>query len=325
MAMVMGEIIMEDITCLFCGKSSDQIVIEENGYKGRKCIQCGLIFISPRLTPLEIQNLYAKDQSHVSAESHISGSFAVRLHARHNLRIIKKFIDGGSILEIGAGAGYFLNEARKEGFEVYGIELNPIQADFIKSKLGIPCEESEISSHSFGKKKFDIIYHCDVISHFYDPIITFENINEKLNKNGIMVFETGNFGDVKDKYYKLVTKFQYPDHLFFFSENSLKELLLRTGFDVIKIYKYSINPLFVVEKYLQRIITIFKSKDRIKETSKNEMAASLFSNISKCSLRELIKNVYAYSMYLLCYKIGYVMPKKQRIQTVIIVARKRNS
>ncbi len=54
---------MEYIQSIFCHRSSDQIVIEENGYKGRKCSQCGLIFISPRPTfsdsptPLSLEDL----------------------------------------------------------------------------------------------------------------------------------------------------------------------------------------------------------------------------------------------------------------------------
>jgi len=69
------------------------------------------------------------------------------------------------MLEIAEGGGYFLDEAREEGFEVYGIELNSIQADFIKTKLGIPCEKPLLDIPFFDGKRFDIIYHCDVISH----------------------------------------------------------------------------------------------------------------------------------------------------------------
>ena len=141
------------------------------------------------------------------------------------------------MLEIGAGAGYFLDEARNEGFKVYGIEFNDIQAEFMRSKFGIYCEESPLDVSLFDGMKFDIIYHCDVLSHFYDPVSEFRKINDKLKKNGIVVFETGNFGDVKKEYYRFVIKFQYPDHLFFFSEKNFKELLGRTGFEFIKIYR----------------------------------------------------------------------------------------
>ncbi len=319
---------MEDIQCIFCNGNSNQIVIEENGYKGRKCPKCGLIFISPRPTFTEILNLYAHDQAQISAESHISKFFSKRLYAKHNLQIIKKYIKNGSMLEIGAGAGYFLDEARKEGFEVYGIELNNIQADFIRRKLRIHCEESPLDISLFDVKKFDIIYHCDIVSHFYDPISEFQKINNKLKKNGIVVFETGNLGDVKEEYYKFVTNFQYPDHLFFFSENNLKKLLGVTGFEFIKIYRYSILPHLMIFKMLKKIIDLIKSKEKTRNINKTQnitrVPSSNISNpkISRFSLKQLIKNAYHYFFYLIRYKIGYVMPKKGRPQTVIVIARK---
>lgn len=105
-----------------------------------------------------------------------------------------------------------------------GIEFNNIQANFIKNKLNIPCEQSPLND-----QKFDIIYHCDVISHFYDPIAEFERTRIKLNESGLVIFETGNLGHADIKYFKYFTKFQYPDYLFFFSEKNINTLLERTG------------------------------------------------------------------------------------------------
>ena len=324
-----GRYIMEEIQCIFCDEGSDQIVIEENGYKARKCPKCGLIYVSPRPSPSEIQNMYAHDEAHVSAEVHISGAFGKRLCARHNLRIIRKFIKDGSLLEIGAGAGYFLDEARKEGFEVYAIELNKTQADFIRSKLGISCEQSPLDASSFGGKKFSIIYHEDVISHFYDPIAEFKKINDKLKENGIVVFQTGNLGDVKAKYYKVFTRFQLPDHLFSFSEDNLKELLRRAGFELIEIFRYSIFLQLRIIKTLRKVRAFVKSQEKTINRSESNIAKSPSSNISnsnsnRFSLKRFIRNAYCYFSYLIRYKIGYVMPKKGRPQTVIVVARKRS-
>lgn len=222
---------MENIRCIFCRLGSDQIVIEENGYKGRKCPQCGLISVSPRPSLSQIVNLYTDDKASTYAESIIPNDYAKRLNAKYTLKI--------------TGAGYFLDEARRKGFEVYGNELNGIQADFINSILRIPCEDGVLDASSFQGKKFNLIYHCNVLSHFHDPIAEFKKIHDRLSENGILVFETGNLGDVKKKYYKVLTKFGCQDHLFFFSEKSLKQLPELTGFGLMKIYKYSLLPYFL--------------------------------------------------------------------------------
>lgn len=309
---------MEDICCIFCSISSNQIAIEENGYYGRKCPICGLIYISPRPSSSEIQDLYVQDKSHGSAEAHISGTVKKRLHAKHNLRIVKKYINNGSLLEIGAGAGYFLDEAKKKGFDVHGIELNSIQAEFIRGKLGIPCEESPLNFSSFDGKRFDIIYHCDVISHFYDPIAEFKKMNNALVSNGILVFETGNLGDIKERYYRVHTMFQYPDHLFFFGESNLRELLRLTGFQLVGIYRYSILVQLWINKLLKGLIDFIKSKGENGNMDKN----SKFHDTSKFSPKQLIRGAYHYFFYFIRYQVGSIMPKKGRPQTIIIIARK---
>src|SRR4030042_1232769 len=149
---------MAEAKCIFCNKKSSQIVIEEEGYQCRKCPSCDLIYISNRPSLEEIEKLYNNNvRANRSADASISGFFTRRLHARHHLRIIKNFIKNGSLLEIGPAEGAFLYEARKEGFEVEGIELNTIQANFIKNRLGISLEESPLNAFSFAGKKFDII------------------------------------------------------------------------------------------------------------------------------------------------------------------------
>jgi len=328
---------MEDIQCIFCDKGSDRVVIEENGYKGRKCPQCGLIFVSPRPTLSEILNLYSHNQAHLSAEMHLSGEFTRRLYARHNLAVIKRYGKGGSLLEIGTGAGYFLDEARKEGFEVYGIELNKIQANFVKNTLSIPCQETPLDESSFGGRRFDIIYHCDVLSHFYDPIAEFKKINRKSKDGGMLVFETGNLGDVDERHFSAFTEFYYPDHLFFFGENNLKELLKLTRFELVKKYKYCILAQLLISKASKRATDFIKSLEGVRSSAKFSTTKAQPSSTgesgsdhpnkkahgrSKVVVISLVSFITRYFLYLLRYNIGYVMPKKGRPQTVIVIAQK---
>lgn len=325
---------MEDINCIFCDKNNEQIVIEENGYKARKCPKCSLVYVSPRPCLSETENTYVHDEAHTSAKRRISAVFNKKLCAKQTLGVIKKHITSGCMLEIGPGAGYFLDEARKKGFDVCGNELNKVQAEFIRTELGIPCEESPLSEHLFGGKKFDIIYHCNVISHFHDPIGDFKKINNKLKDGGTLVFETGNFGDVKEKYYSIYPAFLLPDHLFFFGENSLKELLKQSGFELKKIYRYSRLPEFFIQKMLKGVVGFVKSQAGVKRTEGGNTAEVSSPDASDTgipkhgrqllvsSMYSLARKAYNYLLFSLRYKIGNIVPRKGRPQTVIVVARK---
>jgi 2-polyprenyl-3-methyl-5-hydroxy-6-metoxy-1,4-benzoquinol methylase len=252
---------------------------------------------------------------------HISNFFIKRIYADHNLKIIKKFIKKGSLLEIGAGSGSFLIEARKKEFEVCGIELNSILTDFIRNKLKIPCSDSTFDNIYFKDKKFDIIYHCDVISHFYDPIEEFKKLYDNLNDSGFLVFETGNLGDVEKKYYNVFTKFQYPDHLYFFSEENLKELLRLSGFKILKIYRYSILLQLKIIK-IQKVLMDFIKNTKSNVTINKNVTLIKYNNTVLMSLIKFIKDINNFFMYIIRYKIGYIGPKKGRPQTVIVIAMK---
>jgi SAM-dependent methyltransferase len=316
---------MEEINCIFCDHPNESVIIEENGYKGRKCSSCGLIYISPRPTFEEIVELYKRNSAHRSAEAHIAAEFARRLYARHTLRIIGVFKPGGKILELGSGAGYFLDEARKRGYEPFGIEFNPVQAKFIREKMGIPCEEKPLDPSSFEGTLFDVVYHCDVISHFYDPIAEFEKFNAVLAKGGYVVFETGNLGEVEPRYLEHVSCFQYPDHLFFFNTRNLEELLSRTGFELVRIYRYSILPELRITNALMGVILYAKyGKAGKKSASASGCTAPPTGGQVDFPLKKIIKRTWNYFTYLVRYKLGSVLPKEGRPQTMIVVARKRD-
>ena len=312
---------MEDIKCIFCKKNNDKIVIRENGYTGIKCKSCDLIYISPRPSLNEIIDLYGHDQADASAKSHIDASSSKAIYARHTLKIINKYIQKGKLLEIGAGGGYFLNEARKKGFNVCGIEFNEIQSKFINQELGIPCVRLPLSQEIYPNVNFDIIYHCDVISHFYDPIHEFEKMNLRLNKNGYVIFETGNLGDVDKKYWKYYRKFQYPDHLFFYSESNIKSLLEMTGFELIHISRYSILPQLFIKKILRKIKNFIKTENKIKKPTVQSSTST--AQTSKSRLHKFLNLLNVYIFFFIRYKLGFIVPKNRRLQTLIVVAKKK--
>ena len=293
-------------------------MIEEDGYQGKKCHECSLIYISPRPMIDEVIDIYGHNNAHISAQSHIDGSYLKRLYARHSLRILKKFIKNGALLEIGSGAGYFLDEARKAGFDPHGIELNPEQARFMQETLHIPCEQKPLSAHSFSAQTFDVIFHSDVISHFHNPIKEFHTMHALLRDNGYLIFETGNIGDVATSYYSLFSSFQYPDHLFFFSEKTLRLLLEKTGFELVAYHAYSIVPQLYFMRWLKR--TVLSSQESRVLYARNSQNSK---KTIKSFLIAYAKQLYYYFMYILRYRVGSWFVKSECPQTVLIVARKK--
>lgn len=263
----------------------------------------------------EVLDIYGHNDAHISAQSHITQSYFKYLHSVHTLSIIKKYKKGGAILEIGAGGGHLLAQAKKEGFEPYAIELNPTQAVFISEKQKIPCEEKPFSLSSFGSTKFDVIYHSDVISHLHDPHAAFLMMHEKLNDGGFLIFETGNLSDVHKRYYSLFNSFQYPDHLFFFGEKNIKTLLEQSGFAFKKMYRYSI----VLHLIMLKLISLLSKKNK-----QHKFSPTVSGNAPAKTnpLKDVLKDTYHIMLYTMRYRLGALLPKKNRPQTIIVIGQK---
>ena len=297
---------METIACIFCGEGDSSALIQENGFTGRKCARCGLIYISPRPSPEEIANLYGHDEANVSAEAQVAAEPYKRLQARNTLRILRKFVSGGKLLEIGPGAGYFMDEARIAGFSPYGIELNQLQADSIREKLSLPCESRSIAD-AFPGEQFDVIYHCDVISHLSDPIAEFKAMRARLTEGGVLIFETGNMGDVRTDRLQQIRLFQYPDHLFFFSTRNIESLLQLTNFRMLGIERHSIVP----EMWMNKALSGLRGKTTAAGQPVNGNGTKgRPTSVAAAQLRFSVR-----------YRLGTLTAIKDHHQTMVVVAR----
>lgn len=322
---------MKSIPCILCSASETEsrVVIEENGFSGRKCVHCGLIYISPRPDLDEIQDLYGHGEAHIPAGAHLQKNFGKYLHDRHMLSLLEPYKQKGAVLDIGAGGGKFLLEAKKAGYDVFGIELNPSQSEHVHRDLGIPCEARPLSE-AYREKTFDVIYHCDVISHFYDPLAEFRLMHERLKQEGLLFFETGNIGDIAEKYYSVFEKFQYPDHLFFFGEKSLKTLLRQTGFELLEIRRYSILPQLKVIRFLQRVLKRIRKmtpggnrkEPRHEEAAPSKPPSPEPTGDPGTPLPGPVKALAHACLHFLRYIVGRGLPKTGRPQTLVVIARK---
>lgn len=312
---------MESVNCLFCREQHNDIAIAENGYSGRRCVNCGLIYISPRPSAAETTQIYTDHHAALYADAQLYFARYKEEEASETIRIIKNFRHNGTLLELGAGGGAFVSAARKRGFTPYAIELNPIEATWISRDLNIPCESVALNVKSFQGRKFDIVYHRDVLSHLYDPIETFQSINQSLEEKGLVVFETGNIADVHSRHLALFSQFLYPDHLYFFGEKSLRLLLERTGFECVRIYRTPI----ILHLLLQKALWGFK--DRLKDgapgTAVKQVRCRNDSTGIRVTAKRKVRLLYRYTSHYL-EKAGGCLPKAGWPLKLLVVAEKRS-
>ncbi len=107
--------------------------------------------------------------------------------------IALNLLDGAkSVLEVGVGDGYFLQQVREQGHTIQGVELNPEAAKRVK-ELGF--EVHELMLHELSEQtdeRVDAICSFQVLEHVPDPREFFEGMISMLKPGGRMILSVPN-------------------------------------------------------------------------------------------------------------------------------------
>ncbi|NIP99069.1 MAG: methyltransferase domain-containing protein, partial [Nitrospinaceae bacterium] len=139
----------------------------------------------------------------------------------------------GKLLDIGCGAGFFLDAARDRGWTPYGIDIVPDFVRFARDELRLshvhclPLEQTE-----FADDFFDAVVLWDLIEHLPHPGACLREIHRILRPGGLVVLWTPN---VKNAVYLKARWYGYTptQHLYFFSPRTLARLLEGSGFQCL--------------------------------------------------------------------------------------------
>ncbi|EPG72851.1 methyltransferase domain protein [Leptospira fainei serovar Hurstbridge str. BUT 6] len=170
----------------------------------------------------------------------------VRNLARRRLSALRMFQDPDrkSLFEIGCATGFFLDEARKAGYQVKGLELSRTEADFAKGRLGLDVKSGSFLEDEFlPNEKFDTVCAFFVIEHFRDAEKVFGRISDLVKPGGVLFLGLPSlFGP---SYSTNPTDWfqNHPsDHFWDYSPNSLKKMLKLYGWRTVYKKPMSYHP-----------------------------------------------------------------------------------
>jgi len=235
---------METIACDLCGADEPVAFGRDNGYDLVRCGRCGLLYVNPRPTREETEAIYSRwriGRREVSTgRSQKRDEQAHRWTAARRLeRLLRYARPPGRLLEIGCGGGWFLAAAREAGFEVEGVELSPDLAEWAERATGARVTRRSAEEMEFEPGSFDVVCHFNVLSHLRRPKKAFENIGRILKPGGLVFFLTGNRGELAhlDEGRFPGSDWGTPQHLFHFSEATIRLLLEKTGFETLAVHR----------------------------------------------------------------------------------------
>ncbi len=284
--------------CFLCDTAPDRVLWYEKGYSGLSCASCGMLY-----TDRQGAELLADP----TIEHHHQKFYS--LPAKIKASWMAKNCPSGRLLEIGCGRGFFLDAARAYGYTVCGIEPNASLAKAASEEFGFEVEQSFFENSRLPRSYFDVVYHCDLLVHFTQPLRQIERMCSFLRPGGVLCFEVGILGGISPIWYSLIGELGLGQHLWLYSDRALKKLFNQSDLNVEKVQRFGLAP----EVILGRVVGVFCHR-----ILKPFFRAAQPLGILPAP--EVAQELEWTSLNFLRYSIGYYAPRVGP-QTLFVVAR----
>ncbi|MCH5150627.1 MAG: methyltransferase domain-containing protein [Spirochaetales bacterium] len=231
--------------CQGCCSVNTDLVYRSNKWNMFHCNKCGLFYIE---TFLPNKNTYADNYFLTEYKQQYGRTYEedrekIRKLAVPRLKIISKYVKNGTLLDFGAGLGFFAEYANENGFSPVCYDISEYACSYIKEKLKINSKCGNQSLLEKNSDKFDVITSFYVIEHVNDFKKLLFLFAAHLRKNGVLALATPNGSgySIKKKFSSYAEK--HPDdHVFIFTPALLKNELKKLGFRKIKTRITGIHP-----------------------------------------------------------------------------------
>jgi SAM-dependent methyltransferase len=204
-----------------------------------RCRRCCLVYTRPLLVP------EGNPYEEYSGEEYFQGKDpASRIQNGARLAAVTERFVGrkGRLLELGCGRGELLEGARRQGWEVAGVDMTPA---FATTRPDLRVEVSPVAAASLLEENYEAIWLAAILEHLYDPGETLARVYRALVPNGIVFIDVPNecslWTRVGNAYMRLrgrdwainLSPTFPPFHVVGFCPRSLRRLLERTDFETL--------------------------------------------------------------------------------------------
>ena len=221
--------------CILCGVEDRVPAIVKDGYRYTRCTGCDLVSLDPLPTEETCRSLYS--QSYFAGDEggyadYLGDEPLHRRNARARCRLLASLMPEGpgSLVDVGCATGFFLDEARRQGWRVTGVEASPWAADEARRRAKASVHATLQAASRDGAKPRDAVTFYQVLEHLADPSEALAQARACLRPGGFLILETWDrrswIARLSGAHWQQVTP---PSVVHLFSRQDLRALFERTG------------------------------------------------------------------------------------------------
>ncbi len=240
---------METVDCPICTCStferyltSFDVKVSKKEFFIVKCKRCGFAYTNPRPDFSEINYYYGPNYysyKDVPAVNFDSPEKAARKH-----------------LDVGCGSGKFLVRKASEGFDSYGVEIDPVTIQKAREK-GLKVLHIDEFYEYFPDEYFDLITLNQSLEHIHQLIEMMSELNRILKTcQGRLKINVPNLESYDSELWgRNWRHLDVPRHLYHFTCESITKLLQSHKFEVLDIRTYNMPVLSRNLSYFKGVYT----------------------------------------------------------------------
>jgi SAM-dependent methyltransferase len=228
------------IPCPVCNlPDAARFRLQQQIYPIWRCGACEVQFVYPQPSESDLKKIYTSSYFQ-RGEKYGKGTsdslpLATRLNEKAKVDSVCKHRSQGSLLDVGCATGSFLSEAQKHGFTGVGVEISAEAGRLAREQYGLRVH-NDLFSTELTAGSFDIVTLWDVVEHLASPSRVLRRAHELLKPGGVLILTTGDVSSwwarITGRRWPLLTP---PQHLFFFTPQSMRVLVRDAGFEGVNI------------------------------------------------------------------------------------------
>lgn len=259
----------DEVGCMVCGSRQStpredyaRLLMIQSPYGVRRCLDCGMVYLSPRPTVDELDVLYHSEK-YYAADNAFRGAARLAFY-RRRMRHLERTAPKGRLLGIAClEGGYQFGVAQERGWDVEVVEFSTILARHAEKHAGVKVHHARAWDLEGVAGNFDAVF-TQSPEHLPDFRRILRQCRERLKPGGILHMEAPNEIHSLKQYFKLlalrwfgsraVRWFRQPVdlhfHLYFFAADILKRVLQEEGFEILSLRTHRFaHPLYLGRGY----------------------------------------------------------------------------
>ncbi len=224
------------VRCPVCNDDQALPLFEKQGFSVVECQTCELRYVNPRPTPERIAAFYrveyfASGGRDRSGTQHLKHPEIKQANAQLRLKLLREYCSNGLLVDVGCGAGFFVQAAERMGWSSIGLEPSPDVARRGGREQRVRIVAGSLEEAPLVARRFEVITMLDVLEHVFCPRAFLEQARRLLGSRGFVLIETPNMaGCVPRLMGPRHPWVRPPEHLTYFTPPTLRSLLEQTGF-----------------------------------------------------------------------------------------------